>query len=433
MKKKSIYGYTISNNVKLFLEIKKENTMKEQTYYLLKNLEIGDVILTNNINTASIIKSKAQKAYTKGHYTHAMMYVTDNTIIESTSSTGVRFQSSNKLAFSDIKNIKILRYKEKIAFTNLFTEGLNRYAFMKYNIEGIKAFTSIGESNSNKVFCSELVANIYNDYNIKLFDIPLSKITPETFENSSKFDDITKDCTYTIKNLPERITYICDKDILLKTDSLELQEKSIAKMNKKVTTKYREIHNLQIAYELIGNYYIYAYTGIHLKLIENVKNNNLQLIDKTSDRYIKSIYTVLYEIIKNRNINSQNELKKFIIQLDEYLNKVLANHKYYDSHNNFINAHKNITIYNKLDDYNTDKIDGILSRLKKEKESYEMIYYSHKKELESLKINQGFKEFKVISNHFKNLGKINLEFKMVLTKINKNIEILQSYINSINK
>ena len=100
--------------------------------------------------------------------------------------------------------------------------------------------------NINKVFCSELITEVYADYNVQLFDISPSQVTPESFENSNKFKIVTDECINEVSNLPDYISIIYDKENKIKTTALQIQEKSITNINKKIVKKYKENENIHI-------------------------------------------------------------------------------------------------------------------------------------------------------------------------------------------
>ena len=326
--------------------------MAQDSYYLLSNLEIGDVILTNNENILSIAKSELQKLYTGGSFTHVMMCVSSDALVESVGS-GVRFISPRELAFSDKKNLRVLRFHDKVEFPNLFTKGLDYYAFMMYNNEGIRSFINLDKTNINKVFCSELITEVYADYNVQLFDISPSQVTPESFENSNKFKIVTDECINEVSNLPDYISIIYDKENKIKTTALQIQEKSITNINKKIVKKYKEIiPNLQDSVELLGNYQNFKKKGIYQELLIQVKNNDNTYIEGIKNKSLKHVCIVIINLIKEYNLNTLESIDIFMTAHDKFIDKIFTEENYYNSHENFINAYKNIKVFDKTDSLN---------------------------------------------------------------------------------
>jgi len=182
-------------------------------YIFNNNLKVGDVILTNSIAINDILKSKIQKFFTKGNYTHTILYIGQNRFIEADSG-GVSIFPITDISFHKKENIKIIRYKNYTELVHLedkiYNLSTQKYNYMNYNFEGIRAFIKLAKPHNKKVFCSELVTKIYEDINIKLFNIESHKITPAHYESSNSFFDITNICLDEVYNLPTTISKIYD-------------------------------------------------------------------------------------------------------------------------------------------------------------------------------------------------------------------------------
>jgi hypothetical protein len=401
--------------------------MAQDSYYLLSNLEIGDVILTNNENILSIAKSELQKLYTGGSFTHVMMCVSSDALVESVGS-GVRFISPRELAFSDKKNLRVLRFHDKVEFPNLFTKGLDYYAFMMYNNEGIRSFINLDKTNINKVFCSELITEVYADYNVQLFDISPSQVTPESFENSNKFKIVTDECINEVSNLPDYISIIYDKENKIKTTALQIQEKSITNINKKIVKKYKEIiPNLQDSVELLGNYQNFKKKGIYQELLIQVKNNDNTYIEGIKNKSLKHVCIVIINLIKEYNLNTLESIDIFMTAHDKFIDKIFTEENYYNSHENFINAYKNIKVFDKTDSLNfsIEKKKEILNNSIKHKEDYSMIY----NEQFNFITTQEDVEFSTVKKLRINLKKVNEELKKIIETLDKNISMIEKDIS----
>ncbi len=401
--------------------------MAQDSYYLLSNLEIGDVILTNNENILSIAKSELQKLYTGGSFTHVMMCVSSDALVESVGS-GVRFISPRELAFSDKKNLRVLRFHDKVEFPNLFTKGLDYYAFMMYNNEGIRSFINLDKTNINKVFCSELITEVYADYNVQLFDISPSQVTPESFENSNKFKIVTDECINEVSNLPDYISIIYDKENKIKTTALQIQEKSITNINKKIVKKYKEIiPNLQDSVEMLGNYQNFKKKGIYQELLIQVKNNDNTYIEGIKNKSLKHVCIVIINLIKEYNLNTLESIDIFMTAHDKFIDKIFTEENYYNSHENFINAYKNIKVFDKTDSLNfsIEKKKEILNNSIKHKEDYSMIY----NEQFNFITTQEDVEFSTVKKLRINLKKVNEELKKIIETLDKNISMIEKDIS----
>lgn len=401
--------------------------MAQDSYYLLSNLEIGDVILTNNENILSIAKSKLQKLYTGGSFTHVMMCVSSDALVESVGS-GVRLISPRELAFSDKKNLRVLRLHDKVEFPNLFTKGLDYYAFMMYNYEGIRSFINLDKTNINKVFCSELITEVYADYNVQLFDISPSQVTPESFENSNKFKIVTDECINEVNSLPDYISIIYDKEKKIKTTALQIQEKSITNINKKIVKKYKEIiPNLQDSVELLGNYQNFKKKGIYQELLIQVKNNDNTYIEGIEKKSLKHVCIVIINLIKEYNLNTLESIDIFMTVHNKFIDKIFTEENYYNSHENFINAYKNIKVFDTSDSLNfsIEKKKEILNNSIKHKEDYSMIY----NEQFNFITTQEDVEFSTVKKLRINLKKVNEELKKIIEVLDKNISTIEKDIS----
>lgn len=285
-------------------------------FYFNDNLEVGDIILTNNIEKQSIIKSKLQKLHTKGNYTHVALYVGNGSFIEAVGE-GVRFFSTTGVVFNDKSNFLVRRYKSKKVFSN---ERINvrKYTYMQYNYEGIKSFiTAKNYEENNKVFCSQLVSKIYKDYGIQLFLKQDDKITPADFEISDLFVDVPN---YFIESdeITENVYLIYDKNIQIKESILTIQNKIIVTFNQKLDKQYdSKIPSFSHAINILQN--IKRIKDLNLiNLI--IKSDNKDIFKLFNlDDYDLSLVNIIFDLCKLKEIKDLLSFDKLLLELDDFL------------------------------------------------------------------------------------------------------------------
>ena len=97
------------------------DTFKKKTspdVYILDDNKLcdGDIILT----TTSLKVSKLIRTFTGGEFSHAMLYVGGHCCIDSTTN-GVQSHNTQRIAFTNPKYCKVLRYKDKLSETQILT------------------------------------------------------------------------------------------------------------------------------------------------------------------------------------------------------------------------------------------------------------------------------------------------------------------------
>lgn len=410
------------------------NTKK---YYALKNLRPGDIILTNNIKKKDLLISIGQKLFTKGSFTHTIICIGEYTLMEAVAG-GVTFSTIQSIVFSDYKNFRILRYNQNNYpdFSNLFIEGSNKYSYFQYNTEGIISFTKITKTNKNKVFCSELVANIYNDYNIDLFGIPSSKVTPANFEKSEKFNDVTKECSFEINKLPKDTLLIYDKQIIIKENNLFKREKKILELNKKFIKNFRNtIPNFNCAYLLLINFYDLTNKGVLVKLFNfetktekiNYLNNIIKFFNNNFE--IRMIFESIRNIINKYDISSFVDFCDFIFNIDKYMYTICINYNFFDLHKEFENISESYLTFNSLtiDKYSIAEKEAYLEfyliELKSKKLIQEKIMNEYNILIQQYKTNSNYKS---IVAYTKNLKLVLNEIDSIIIKLNSNIHFLKN-------
>jgi hypothetical protein len=144
-------------------------------------LKEGDIILTGDDEKLS----RFIKKYTKGSFSHAILYVGHGSYIHS-DRDGVHSGNIQRLVFESSGNVRILRLdnkekaKEACSFARL-------QVGKGYSIKGainskIKSKISVGD---NRQYCSKLVAQAYNFVGIQLVDNPELCI-PKEIEDCTK-------------------------------------------------------------------------------------------------------------------------------------------------------------------------------------------------------------------------------------------------------
>lgn len=295
---------------------------KQDFYYVLNNLEPGDILLTNNVSKKGFVNSTIQKKVTKGNFTHVLIHYGNGNLIESTND-GVSIKHASKIVFSEIKNFRLLRLKEYQEFDySKFRETILKYSNMEYNFNAIFNYAHHKIKPSPfKVICSELATLMYLDYGIKLFEKEPSKVTPADFERSKLFVNVNNYYSK-IDNL-EGIDVIYDLDIELQVNEVSQYEKNIQQINKELQKAYKNcIPNITVCYNILLNLKSFEY------MTDNIKNIDVdQIFIETFQDEVKEIIIDIFDIFK---IETIDEIKSFFISLDRYFDDLLKKHGYYN-------------------------------------------------------------------------------------------------------
>ena len=169
----------------------------------------GDIILT----TTSLKVSKLIRSFTGGEFSHAMLYVGGHCCIDSTTN-GVQAHNTQRIAFTNSKYCKVLRYKDKLSEEQILTitTFARNIVGTAYSIpEAILAGVKIRKSNKepNRQFCSRLIAQSYNSTGFKIVENP-DYSSPEDINNS---DQLIK-----VEN-PLRLANEAEKEIALEENT----------------------------------------------------------------------------------------------------------------------------------------------------------------------------------------------------------------------
>lgn len=141
--------------------------MKKINY---KQLKPGDILLT----TSQAPESWSVRVGTKSNISHAMLYVTSSSVIDSTGD-GVHSRNLQKMFYEDECAIYALRLKAPLS-TEQLTKAV-AYARAETGtqysvIEAVRALKAPRSEGSSKQFCSRLVARAYSAAGITLVENP---------------------------------------------------------------------------------------------------------------------------------------------------------------------------------------------------------------------------------------------------------------------
>ncbi|MBQ4851047.1 YiiX/YebB-like N1pC/P60 family cysteine hydrolase [Pseudoalteromonas sp. MMG012] len=161
--------------------------------FLLKmeSLIAGDIILTGNDEKLS----RVIKKYTKGGFSHAILYVGHGSYIHS-DRDGVHSNNIQRLLFESKDNVSVFR-----AIDNSIVPAVCQYARSQVGKEysipsAVNAqFKAPIEVASNRQFCSKLVAQAYEYAGLKLVKVS-ERCTPKEIEESpslKRLDDIVRE------------------------------------------------------------------------------------------------------------------------------------------------------------------------------------------------------------------------------------------------
>lgn len=177
-------------------------------------LQMCDVILT----TADAFISKKIRRYTNSDISHAMIYVTSHSIIDSTGE-GVHSRSTQRLIWPEKCGVHVLRLKAELSvaqerqITNFARQKIGtQYA----TFEAGSTLRGGKKTASRKQFCSRLVAQSYASAGIKVVDNP-DFCTPADLLGSDLFEEI-EDVTIevsdtfekTVKGIPDTTKVMMD-------------------------------------------------------------------------------------------------------------------------------------------------------------------------------------------------------------------------------
>lgn len=158
-------------------------------YVLNANIRIGDIILLDsNSLPATVIKLQAN-----GDYSHAAIVISESQAIEAMGGSGVQISSLLRFQVDDISNLAVYRANdiEQDKFTQLIHKAIEHQA-KNYDLAGaLKSIFRFSQTEESKFFCSELVAHLYNEMGIQLFDKESAQVKPNDFTKCDKLTDVS--------------------------------------------------------------------------------------------------------------------------------------------------------------------------------------------------------------------------------------------------
>ena len=178
---------------------------------------------------------------------------------------------------------------------------------------------------------------------------------------------------------------------------------------------------------MLGNYQNFKKKGIYQELLIQVKNNDNTYIEGIKNKSLKHVCIVIINLIKEYNLNTLESIDIFMTAHDKFIDKIFTEENYYNSHENFINAYKNIKVFDKTDSLNfsIEKKKEILNNSIKHKEDYSMIY----NEQFNFITTQEDVEFSTVKKLRINLKKVNEELKKIIETLDKNISMIEKDIS----
>jgi hypothetical protein len=142
----------------------------------------GDIILSAEDHYLS----KAIRAATKSDISHAMIYVANCSIIDSTDE-GVQARNTRRLFFDDNCAVHVRRLTSELADERrelVINYARSRIGTRYSKLEAVRASVGTTKSPSRQQFCSRLVAQAYAWAGIRLVDSP-DYCTPNDIKNSN--------------------------------------------------------------------------------------------------------------------------------------------------------------------------------------------------------------------------------------------------------
>lgn len=180
-------------------------------YCLNTSVQPGDIILVRGAAKTSKLISIA----TKGHFSHACVVISNTRAIEAIFD-GVKMTSLSRFVVLDKKNIKVLRPKfdtvEQKSFLQSSIEDFS-YAHQGkgYNLaDAAKSIFGLDFAiNDDSLFCSQLVAAVFEEAKFPLFKKRAHNVNPNDYLKSDKLLDISEEA---IVEIPEYIKKRAEKN-----------------------------------------------------------------------------------------------------------------------------------------------------------------------------------------------------------------------------
>ncbi|MEQ1390609.1 hypothetical protein ABLT88_14120 [Acinetobacter radioresistens] len=157
----------------------------------ISKLKQFDIILTRSKH----LRSKAIRYFSEGDYSHALICVSDLSLIEATVKGRVFSENPQRLIFENIDDCKVLRYKgtlnqEDQSSIELFLRSqISTLYSIKEAVRTRKYETTDEEAQEAGQFCSRLVAQAFNQVNINLVTNP-NYCSPENLNSSELLETV---------------------------------------------------------------------------------------------------------------------------------------------------------------------------------------------------------------------------------------------------
>jgi hypothetical protein len=234
----------------------------------IEKLAVGDILLTSEKS----MPSKLVRLVTKSDFSHAMLHVGDGSYIHA-DSKGVHSNNIQRLLFEKSEYIKILRVNNIQAFEAAccFARSKIGTAYAYKDAINIKT-KSVQNPNSNRQFCSRLIAQAFQQCNVNLVADP-NYCTPQDLLDSPLTVEV--------------------KDFLLKATQSQIE---FARSESPLEKQTSIINKLLFDVRQISGEDIQA-----LDQVTDYVIRNPQFDEKISDLYKISGYLTLWKYELNQN------------------------------------------------------------------------------------------------------------------------------------
>ena len=283
----------------------------------INKLQAGDIFLT----TQKHVVSKAIKAFTSSDFSHAMLYVGDGGYIHS-DGDGVHAGNVQRLLFKHKEYVQVLRLREDIdrSLINNACAFARREIGKQYSIkDAINTKNPLSKiTNTNRQFCSRLVAQSFESVSLKLVDNS-SYCAPQELDDS----DLTFRIYGCVREVKEAELEFANTE-----NPLEKQTNIINKIIAKVRTITQQ--DIQTFEQL--SHYLYK-NSEHDRAVTNIIKESGYLfmwqheINANPWRYSVELFMSLpvskeklKEIANTEFDSAVNTRKRYIFMLEQFMN-----------------------------------------------------------------------------------------------------------------
>lgn len=187
----------------------------------ISKLEAPYIILTRGKH----LRSKAIRFFSDGDYSHALICLSNTSLIEATVKGRVFTENPQRLIFDNIDDCKVLKLKSNVSeeskkIIELFLRSqVSTLYSIKEAVRTAKYGKTEDEAQENGQFCSRLVAQAYDKINIKLVVNP-NYCSPEDLHSSELLEVV-----------PDAIRVATQNDIDFSKTSSQIKENQIQTYN----------------------------------------------------------------------------------------------------------------------------------------------------------------------------------------------------------